>query len=97
MHAHGARHLQPRIEAWIRAGCEGLVQALATETGIPGNLCHAGGTGNVAQGGEQQVGIFVLENRRIDLDDALAAKMKLNAERYPVEKSRGKNLKYGDL
>ena len=33
----------------------------------------------------------------IDLDDALAAKMKLNAERYPVEKSRGKNLKYGDL
>ena len=33
----------------------------------------------------------------IDLDAALAAKMKLNAERYPVEKSRGKNLKYGDL
>jgi NTP pyrophosphatase (non-canonical NTP hydrolase) len=33
----------------------------------------------------------------IDLDDALSAKMKLNAERYPVEKSRGKNLKYGDL
>jgi NTP pyrophosphatase (non-canonical NTP hydrolase) len=33
----------------------------------------------------------------IDLDDALAAKMTSNAERYPVEKARGKNLKYGDL
>jgi NTP pyrophosphatase (non-canonical NTP hydrolase) len=33
----------------------------------------------------------------IDLTDALAAKMKLNAQRYPIEKSRGKNLKSGDL
>jgi NTP pyrophosphatase (non-canonical NTP hydrolase) len=33
----------------------------------------------------------------IDLSDALAAKMRLNAERYPVEKSRGKNLRHGEL
>jgi hypothetical protein len=41
--------------------------------------------------------IGVAQRFDIDLDDALAAKMKSNAERYPVEKARGKNLKYGDL
>ena len=33
----------------------------------------------------------------IDLAEALATKMKLNAERYPVDKSRGKNLKHTEL
>jgi len=33
----------------------------------------------------------------IDLSEALATKMALNAKRYPVEKSRGKNLKDTDL
>jgi len=33
----------------------------------------------------------------IDLSEALATKMALNAKRYPVEKSRGKNLKSTDL
>jgi len=33
----------------------------------------------------------------IDLSDALAAKMELNAERYPGEKSRGKNVRDGEL
>jgi hypothetical protein len=30
-------------------------------------------------------------------NNALAAKMKLNAERHPAGKARGKNLKHGDL
>lgn len=33
----------------------------------------------------------------IDLGAALAAKLAKNAERYPVDKARGKNLKYTDL
>lgn len=63
-YTQGARHFQHRVEAWLGAGCEGFVQALAPETGIPGNLRHAAGTGNVAQGGEQQVGVISLQNSR---------------------------------
>lgn len=33
----------------------------------------------------------------IDLGAALIRKLEKNAERYPVEKARGKNLKYTDL
>lgn len=33
----------------------------------------------------------------IDLSTAIAAKMKKNAMKYPVEKARGKALKYTDL
>jgi len=29
----------------------------------------------------------------IDLDDALRAKLEINAEKYPIEKARGNNLK----
>jgi NTP pyrophosphatase (non-canonical NTP hydrolase) len=33
----------------------------------------------------------------IDLDDALRRKLEINAEKYPVAKARGKNLKYTEL
>ena len=33
----------------------------------------------------------------IDLTDAFARKLALNAERYPVEKARGSNRKYDEL
>ena len=33
----------------------------------------------------------------VDLDGALAHKMQLTAERYPIERSRGKNAKYTEL
>jgi NTP pyrophosphatase (non-canonical NTP hydrolase) len=33
----------------------------------------------------------------IDLDESLSRKMKSNADKYPLEKARGKNLKYTDL
>ena len=33
----------------------------------------------------------------IDLSEALVAKLETNAERYPVEKARGRNLKYSEL
>ncbi len=33
----------------------------------------------------------------LDLDKCLQKKMKQNGEKYPVEKSRGKNLKYTQL
>lgn len=33
----------------------------------------------------------------IDLSRALAAKMKINAQHYPVEKARGNRLKYTEL
>ncbi len=33
----------------------------------------------------------------IDLDNALANKTQANAERYPVEKARGRNVKYSEL
>jgi len=33
----------------------------------------------------------------IDLDESLSRKLKKNADKYPIEKARGKNLKYTDL
>ena len=33
----------------------------------------------------------------IDLEAAIRRKLALNAERYPIENARGKNLKYTDL
>ncbi len=33
----------------------------------------------------------------VDLTGALAEKLKLNAQKYPVEKSRGRNVKYTHL
>ena len=33
----------------------------------------------------------------VDLERALTRKLAKNAERYPVDKARGKNLKYTDL
>ena len=33
----------------------------------------------------------------VDLSQALLDKLDTNAERYPVDKARGKNLKYSDL
>ncbi|MGI6009224.1 MAG: nucleotide pyrophosphohydrolase [Methanomethylophilus sp.] len=43
---------------------------------------------------------FVLrfaQTNNIDLEDALRDKLRKNAEKYPVEKCRGKNLKYDEL
>jgi NTP pyrophosphatase (non-canonical NTP hydrolase) len=33
----------------------------------------------------------------IDLSDALLAKLRLNAERYPIDKAKGSNKKYSEL
>jgi NTP pyrophosphatase (non-canonical NTP hydrolase) len=33
----------------------------------------------------------------IDLEDSLRQKLEINAARYPVEKARGRNLKYTEL
>jgi len=33
----------------------------------------------------------------IDLSESLLAKLETNAERYPAEKARGRNVKYSDL
>lgn len=43
---------------------------------------------------------FVLrlaQRYEIDLSDELAAKLELNAARYPVEKAKGSNKKYSEL
>ena len=43
-------------------------------------------------------GILLLCNRcNIDISKALTEKMKVNAQRYPVEKIKGKALKYTEL
>jgi dCTP diphosphatase len=33
----------------------------------------------------------------VDLDDAIAEKLRLNEERYPVERARGSGAKYTEL
>lgn len=46
------------------------------------------------------VAIYLLEfcdNLGIDLQQAIEAKLQLNAEKYPVEKARGNSLKYTEL
>lgn len=46
------------------------------------------------------IAIFVLmfcSENKIDLAQAIEKKMKLNAEKYPVEKSKGKSTKYTEL
>ena len=41
--------------------------------------------------------IRLSQRYEIDLSTALAAKLKTNAIRYPVEKARGSNKKYGEF
>lgn len=41
--------------------------------------------------------LLIAERTGIDLQAAAAAKLKANAEKYPVEKSRGKSTKYNKL
>jgi dCTP diphosphatase len=41
--------------------------------------------------------ILLAEDHQIDLPAHFADKMRRNAEKYPVEKSRGKSTKYTDL
>jgi dCTP diphosphatase len=46
------------------------------------------------------IGIFLLEladNLDIDLLDAIEAKIEKNAEKYPVEKAKGRSDKYTEL
>ena len=46
------------------------------------------------------VGMYLFElsdNLGIDLPNAIAQKMKKNAEKYPVEKAKGKHTKYNKL
>ena len=37
------------------------------------------------------------DNLKIDLGKALISKLEKNAQKYPVEKSKGKNIKYTEL
>ena len=46
------------------------------------------------------IGMFLLEladNLNVDLLTAIDAKMEKNAEKYPVEKSKGRSVKYTEL
>ena len=46
------------------------------------------------------IGMFLLEladNLNVDLLTAIEAKMEKNAEKYPVEKSKGRSVKYTEL
>ena len=46
------------------------------------------------------IGMFLLEladNLDVDLWAAIEAKIEKNAEKYPVEKSKGRNVKYTEL
>ena len=46
------------------------------------------------------IGIYLFEladNLEIDLLDVIASKLKKNGEKYPVEKARGRYLKYNEL
>ncbi|MEC8338514.1 MAG: nucleotide pyrophosphohydrolase [Planctomycetota bacterium] len=46
------------------------------------------------------IGMFLLEladNLNVDLLTAIEAKIEKNAEKYPVEKSKGRNAKYTEL
>jgi hypothetical protein len=47
-----------------------------------------------------EVGIYLFEladNLGIDLLDAMALKLAKNGEKYPVEKARGRYLKYNEF
>ena len=55
---------------------------------------------SVKSGIAQDVFFFILrfsQRFNIDLDESLSSKLKSNADKYPVEKARGKNLKYTEL
>ena len=41
--------------------------------------------------------LLLSDNLQLDLSQSLRQKMALSAERYPVDKARGKNLKYTEL
>lgn len=41
--------------------------------------------------------IYICDEFDIDLDRAIRKKLKLNNEKYPVEKSKGSNKKYNEL
>lgn len=41
--------------------------------------------------------ILLADRYRLDLDEIIQAKMKKNAEKYPVEKASGVSTKYTDL
>ncbi len=41
--------------------------------------------------------LLIAERTGIDLQEAAAEKIKLNAEKYPIEKSHGKSTKYTQL
>ena len=41
--------------------------------------------------------LLLASDLKIDLGEALEQKLKKDAEKYPVAKARGKNLKYSEL
>ncbi|MFZ5723405.1 MAG: nucleotide pyrophosphohydrolase [Pseudomonadota bacterium] len=41
--------------------------------------------------------LLMAHDRRIDLEQALIAKLKRNAEKYPVDKAKGSSRKYTEL
>jgi hypothetical protein len=57
------QHLQYRGKLGIAVGGERLVEALAPEPGLAGDLRHALGAGDVAQGCGDQCGIAIFEHR----------------------------------
>lgn len=40
---------------------------------------------------------YLAHDLAINMDDAIAAKLRSNAEKYPIEKARGSNKKYSEL
>jgi hypothetical protein len=52
------------VIAGMRADAQGLVQALAAEAGVLGNLCHAASLGHIAECGRKYVGIRVFGSGR---------------------------------
>jgi NTP pyrophosphatase (non-canonical NTP hydrolase) len=41
--------------------------------------------------------LLIAHDHEVDLADAFRSKMKLNAEKYPIEKARGSSRKYTEL
>jgi hypothetical protein len=82
-HAQRTRNLQNGVEARLRARRECLVQALATEPRIFGNLRHAARASDIAEGQEKKIRILRLEYGIHVLDDCfIVGKVLCDVKRY---------------
>jgi len=87
----GARHFQDGRKAGVAILAERLVEALATETGVPRDLRHALGPGNVAQGA-RGVRHNVLLSLNLHFPDPESTRAGLTAQRQWAA-----NMAYGPL